>query len=136
MPWDMRYLVHYCLNPEEHGHISQRSLLTRPSAGGTGQAGDAGSGDATGARAAPVPAEEPPDPSRRLVIEGNKAWQAAAEVRKRWLADVLFARRSVPREVAAFVARQLLAMPEPLRAGPDDGPGRAQLRRGHPAGRR
>ena len=64
-----------------------------------------------------APAEEPPDPSRRLVIEGNKAWQAAAEVRKRWLADVLFARRSAPREAAQFVARQLLSMPEPLRTG-------------------
>jgi ParB family transcriptional regulator, chromosome partitioning protein len=38
-------------------------------------------------------------------------------VRKRWLADVLFARRSAPREAAQFVARQLLSMPEPLRTG-------------------
>jgi hypothetical protein len=45
-------------------------------------------------------------------------------VRKRWLADVLFARRSAPREVAPFVARQLLTMPEPLRSGLSHAPGR------------
>jgi len=45
-------------------------------------------------------------------------------VRKRWLADVLFARRTAPREVAQFVARQLLAMPEPVRTGLSMAPGR------------
>ena len=56
-------------------------------------------------------------PARRLVIEGNKAWKAATEVRKRWLATQLFARRTAPREAALFVARQLLTMPDPLRSG-------------------
>ena len=129
VPWDMRYVVHYCLDPEEHGHVSQSSLLARPSTGGAGQVDDVGSGDAPEPGASPVPADEPADPSRRLVIEGNKAWQAAAEVRKRWLADVLFARRSAPREVAAFVARQLLAMPEPLRTGLAMAPGRLSFAR-------
>ena len=62
------------------------------------------------------PADAPPDPGRRLVIEGNKAWAAAGEVRRRWLPQ-LFARRAAPREVARFVAGQLLTMPEPLRLG-------------------
>ena len=75
----------------------------------------------------PSPADEQPDPMRRLVIEGNKAWQAAAEVRKRWLADELFARRAAPREVAQFVARQLLTMPEPLRTGLSIAPGRMSV---------
>ena len=61
-------------------------------------------------------AEEPPDPSRRLVIEGNKAWAAATEVRRRWLAT-LFARRTAPRELTQFVASQLITMPEPVRSG-------------------
>ena len=126
VPWDMRYLVHYCLEPEKHGHTT-RSLLARPPAAGAGAAADADGGDAPDPGPSPAPGEEPPDPSRRLVIEGNKAWQAAAEVRKRWLADVLFARRSVPREVAAFVARQLLAMPEPVRAGLTMAPGRVSF---------
>jgi ParB family chromosome partitioning protein len=121
VPWDLRYLVHYCLNPDEYGHTLRS--LTRPPAAGTDPAPGAGVGEGP-EPGGPAPDEEPPDPSRRLVIEGNKAWQAAAEVRKRWLADVLFARRSALREVAAFVARQLLAMPEPLRAGLTTAPGR------------
>jgi hypothetical protein len=65
----------------------------------------------------PVPVEPPAeDPevaaSRCRVIEGNRAWRAAAEVRHRWLAGQLFARRSAPREVDVFVATQLLTMPE------------------------
>lgn len=60
--------------------------------------------------------EEPPDPSRRIVIEGNKAWIAATEVRRRWLTTV-FGRRTAPRELAQFVARQLVTMPEPVRSG-------------------
>jgi ParB family transcriptional regulator, chromosome partitioning protein len=57
------------------------------------------------------------------VISGNRAWRAAAEVRKRWLAS-LFARRTAPREVAVFVARQLLTMPDPVRSGLAAAPGR------------
>ena len=58
------------------------------------------------------------------MISGNRAWRAAAEVRKRWLAS-LFARRTAPREVAPFVARQLLTMPDPLRSGLAAAPGRS-----------
>ncbi len=38
-------------------------------------------------------------------------------MRKRWLASVLFARRTAPREAVPFAARQLLTMPDPLRTG-------------------
>jgi ParB family chromosome partitioning protein len=62
------------------------------------------------------PADTPPDPGRKLVIEGNKAWRAAGEVRKRWIAQ-LFARRTAPREAARFTAGELLRMPDPLRGG-------------------
>ncbi len=48
------------------------------------------------------------------MIEGNRAWKAAAEVRQRWLAGQLLSRRAAPREVAVFAARQLLAMPAPV----------------------
>jgi len=65
--------------------------------------------------------------ARRLVIEGNKAWQAAADVRRRWLTNVLFARRSAPREVAQYVARQLLTMPEPLRTSLTIAPARTSF---------
>ena len=49
------------------------------------------------------------------MIEGNRAWKAASQVRKRWLATVLFARRAAPRQAAPFVARTLLAMADPVR---------------------
>ena len=45
-------------------------------------------------------------------LEGRRPRYAS-----RWLAASLFARRTAPREAAQFVARQLLAMPEPLRSG-------------------
>jgi ParB family chromosome partitioning protein len=109
--WTLNNPVYYCASPEEHGHTFRTSQSAQPPTAG-GPAPDAGS---PGPGTAPVPAGERPDPARRLVIEGNKAWQAAAEVRKRWLADTLFARRAAPHEVAQFIARQLLAMPEPLR---------------------
>ena len=58
------------------------------------------------------------------MIEGNRAWKAAAEVRRRWLAGSLLIRRTAPREAVQFAACQLLAMPDPcalafptLRAG-------------------
>jgi ParB family chromosome partitioning protein len=94
--------VHYCANPDMYGH----TLRFRPTA--SGAAPDPG-------RPSPEPAE--PDPGRRLVVQGNREWQAAATVRHRWLATHLFARRTAPREAAQFVTRQLLAMPEPLRSG-------------------
>ncbi len=50
----------------------------------------------------------------RLVIAGNKAWAAAWEVRKRWVAQLLW-RRTAPKQVTRFVAEQLLTMPDALR---------------------
>jgi len=118
--WSLLQPVHYCTSPQEHGHTLISQVTSRQPAGAA--AGDVG-GSAPGG--SPVPAaEEPPSHARRLVIEGNRAWDAAGQVRKRWLADALFARRSAPREVAAFVARQLLTMPEPLRTGLMIAPGR------------
>ena len=107
-PWSPLEPSYYCTSPAEYGHASRWQL---PAAGST--ISDTGGPIASGtAGADPVP-----DPGRRLVISGNKAWQAAAEVRHRWLAASLFPRRSVPREAQAFLARQLLAMPDPLRTG-------------------
>ena len=106
--WNRLHAVHYCTDPAAHGHTI-RGLLIRSAAADA----DTVTSDA---RPGP-PADEPPDPGRRLIIEGNKAWKAASEVRKRWLATVLFARRAAPRETAPFVARQLLTMPDPLRSG-------------------
>jgi len=100
--------IHYCADPAARGH-------TPPHA-------DHGTtGSTSGATGIPSPAENPDDSrhddARRVVIQGNKAWKAAGQVRKRWLATSLFPRRTVPREAAQFVARQLLTMPDPLRSG-------------------
>jgi hypothetical protein len=94
--------VHYRANPDRYRH----TFRFRPAAPSVTPAPD---------RPCPEPAE--PDPSRCLVIQRNREWQAAATVRHRWLATHLFARRTAPREVAQFVARQLLTMPDPLRSG-------------------
>ena len=100
------------------------ALLHRPSsprAHASGTASLAAGPGAPAQRTQPGPAGSPehgpPDAARRLVIQGNKAWKAAGEVRKRWLAGHLFARRTAPREAAQFVAQQLLTMPDPLRSG-------------------
>jgi ParB family chromosome partitioning protein len=100
--------VHYCADPAAYGHTFRHADLEI-------------SGNAVGAADTHDPAGEgdggPPDAARRLVIQGNKAWKAAAQVRKRWLATNLFPRRTVPRQAAQFVTRQLLTMPDPLRSG-------------------
>jgi ParB family chromosome partitioning protein len=124
---DLRTPVFYCTGPAAHGHTSrwaQPAPLTpftravapdsdqRPSAQDTGSA-------AGFPAARPVP-EPTPDPAveqaRRRVIEGNRAWAAAAEVRKRWVAQLLW-RRTAPKEVLRFTAGQLLTMPDALRRG-------------------
>ena len=108
--WNLLNPVRYCTRPAEHGHTVRTFGLP----GGGGEA----AGQVTPPDALPDPPADPdPDPSRKLVIEGNKAWKAASEVRKRWLSGQLFARRTAPREIAPFVARQLLTMPDPLRQG-------------------
>jgi ParB family chromosome partitioning protein len=119
--WNLAHPVHYCASPAEHGHAVR--TFGAPPPGGRNEAEGA---DPDAAVPAPLPddppADVPPDPDRRLVIEGNKAWAAAAAVRRRWLPQ-LFARRAAPREVARFVAVQLLTMPEPLRIGLAAAPG-------------
>jgi ParB family chromosome partitioning protein len=104
-PWDLRNPVHYCTDPAAHGHVTRYAGPAASAPGGDGEP-DLGA----------AAEEAPADPSRRLVIEGNKAWTAATEVRRRWLAT-LFARRTAPRELTQFVAGQLVTMPEPVHSG-------------------
>ena len=99
--------VHYCTDPAAHGHTFRHSE--------PGAARTAGPADAPGAASSPE--HGPSDAARRLVIQGNKAWKAASQVRKRWLAGHLFGRRTAPREAAQFITQQLLTMPDPLRSG-------------------
>jgi len=107
--WNLLNPSYYCTSPAEYGHTSR---WIRPGQPSRDRAGDSGQPDDAHARP-----DLAADPDRRLVVAGNKTWQAAAEVRHRWLAASLFTRRSAPREVHLFTARQLLAMPDPLRSG-------------------
>ena len=107
-PYDPVTPLHYCADPAAHGHtLRDPRPAHSPS---TADTPDRPSGNGALDTTAP-------DPARRLVIQGNKAWKAASEVRKRWLGTHLFARRTAPREAALFIARQLLTMPDPLRSG-------------------
>jgi ParB family chromosome partitioning protein len=112
--WDLQNPVHYCTDPDGNGHQQpSEAEPAQPPAPASG--GPAGPETPTPGPA--EPAAEAPEvaAARRRVIEGNRAWRAAAEVRHRWLAGQLFARRSAPREVDVFVAGQLLTMPEVMR---------------------
>jgi ParB family chromosome partitioning protein len=111
--WDLLNPVHYCTDPDRHRPPGETGL-GEPTASASGD--PAGPEIPTPAPAASPPAEDPEAAAaRRRVVEGNRAWRAASEVRHRWLAGQLFARRSAPREVDVFIAGQLLTMPEALR---------------------
>lgn len=122
---DRRTPVFYCNDPDANGHVSRWATAPAPTASaapagadGPSAAPDSGIADAHPA-ADPVPVPEP-DPAeeeaRRLIAEGDKAWAAAWEVRKRWVQQLLW-RRTAPKEVIRFVARQLFSMPDALRRG-------------------
>jgi ParB family chromosome partitioning protein len=135
---DLRTPVYYCTDPAANGHAYRWAQPTPPAGDGagdgdvpaTGTAAGGGYGDGppvspgqggTGGFPAHDRVPEPaPDPvaeqARRRVIEGNKAWAAAAEVRKRWVAQLLW-RRTAPKEALRFAAGQLLTMPDVLRRG-------------------
>jgi hypothetical protein len=100
----------YCLDPARYGHASKWQVHTLPTPEDDPDgAPDTGPSDDN---------SRVPDPGRKLVIEGNKAWVAAGTVRQRWLAEFL-TRKSPPSGtgmlVAQFVTTQILTMPQPLR---------------------
>jgi len=112
--WNPLHPQFYCTSAADYGHENRwaSSTVTR------GSGDDNDTSDTIGADPSSTAGPDPtPDPSRRLVIAGNKAWEAATHLRHRWLTGSLFARRSLPREAQAFAARQYLAMPDPLRGG-------------------
>ena len=100
---------HYCTDPEANGHVSRYQSAPLPDLSG------GGTGGTVAARDPKVEDAAVPDPQRKLVIEGNRAWVAARTVRKRWLSDTLLARRTAPKEAMPFVTAQLLTMPRALR---------------------
>src|SRR5579875_3922325 len=131
-PWDLQNPLHYCTDPAQYGHeLPGEPAASQPAPTDFGSPAVAlGEAPEPGTPAAdPAPDEDPAAKERaaraqaeaeavaaqqRLLIEGNRAWTAAAQVRHQWLAQ-LFARRTAPREVEVFLAEQLLTMPEVLR---------------------
>lgn len=75
----------YCTDPKANGH-KKRSGLGQPE----------------------VSPEEATAEHKR-VIEGNKSWRAATAVRRRWLRDVLLARKDPPAGADQFIARAIAA---------------------------
>ena len=105
------YPRHFCTGPEANGHASRYQGSPLPDLSGNSADDDAeGSALGTGTGTA-----ADPGPERRLVIEGNRAWVAARNVRKRWLADALLTRRTAPKQAMPFITAQLLTMPQALR---------------------
>ncbi|HEX4815836.1 MAG TPA: hypothetical protein VFV66_24080 [Nonomuraea sp.] len=80
----------YCSTPDAHGYVPLPEVATLPAR----------------SRQEEVP--------RKIVMEGNRAWMAAATVRQEWLADFL-ARKTAPKLVQRFVTRILNEMPGPVR---------------------
>jgi ParB family chromosome partitioning protein len=103
--WAPAVANYYCADPAAYGHtpLWQAAPPGSTSGGGTRDEADAGAERA----------------ARRLVIAGNRAWKAAGEVRKRWVATFLSRRDrgGPPPAVARWVTSQLIVMPEPLRSG-------------------
>jgi ParB family chromosome partitioning protein len=102
---------HYCTDPEANGHTSRYQSTPLPDLNDSSTTG-AETATEHDSRQGSAPA---PDPQRKLVVEGNRAWVAARNVRKRWLVDSLLARRTAPREAMPFITAQLLEMPQALR---------------------
>lgn len=113
-------VFHACASPTAAGHDyrhTQLAATTAPEANDESQTPRRAEtvSDATAASPAQESAPSVRDTAaRRRVIEGNKDYRAATEVRRRFLADLL-ARRTAPKPLAAFCARTLLTVPEPVR---------------------
>ena len=85
-----------CTAPAEHGHISK---ISPPRPAGT-EPGDAAGGTDTDQLADEV--AEAKRAERRKVIENNRSWRAAEDVRRQWLTQ-LFARKSPPKGAQRYV---------------------------------
>ncbi|GAA1836133.1 hypothetical protein GCM10009795_096630 [Nocardioides hankookensis] len=83
--------VYGCENPTGHGHIDRHGVSSYSPA--KTKAADMTDDEREEARKA-----------RALVIENNKAWDAAETVRREWVKATFGARKSAPKGAAAFLA--------------------------------
>ena len=96
--------VYGCDDPDRHHTQPSLSLVSGTTGSGTGSA--AGAVEA--------------GPSRRVVIENNKAWDAATGVRRAWLRE-FFQRKTAPAGAAAFTAHAVLNRDYALRKSLEQG---------------
>jgi ParB family transcriptional regulator, chromosome partitioning protein len=104
--------VHFCTDPAANGHDSRPGTAANATAAGEGGSQDENAGHP------PLPLSQPAPgtgPDLKTVIEGNRAWTAAATVRRAFLTS-LFTRGTATRDMALFAASQLLTMPGTLRS--------------------
>ncbi|MBO8203141.1 ParB N-terminal domain-containing protein [Streptomyces smyrnaeus] len=111
-------VVYLCTAPEKYGHFDAEEAegagvarAERSTSEGTGETGSVVSVHAP--QAPPRPQKEDGIPYR-LKVEGNKAYRAAADRRKEWLRTELLARKSAPKDMPAWVSRQLLTCSKPV----------------------
>jgi ParB family chromosome partitioning protein len=94
--------VPVCTEPSEHDHHSKVGYRLGGEADGTTTSEPA----ATAAEEAAAERAEAKRAARRTVIDNNKAWRAAEEVRRDWLKQ-FFKRKTAPKGAARWVLEEL-----------------------------
>ena len=106
-PFDPKRTVAYCLDPTGNGHVVSNPSRRSPAGSTTTQPrGECGK------------LSEEEKAERRRVMEGNKAWRAARQVRQQFLKDLL-ARRTPAKTTLRFVTETILAHPARVGDGDD-----------------
>ena len=100
--WDLDQTIALCIEADTQGHTDRY-----------GSSRQASQGTPDGKMTEEAKAE------RRAVIEGNKAWRAAREVRRQFLRE-LIARKSAPKSTLRYVARAITANPNRVGDGPEE----------------
>jgi ParB family chromosome partitioning protein len=103
-PYDPGQQTMFCVEPAAYGHRDRRSRHADPSPTATGD---------TGKSAETAKAE------RRAVIEGNRAWRAAREVRRAFLRDLL-ARKTAPKGALRYAVAAIVSSPERVGDGNEE----------------
>lgn len=97
--------VYVCTDPLGNGHRSRTGGMLREASEPTGPRAGESAQDAEDREASEKAAKSA---ARRRVIAGNKAWDSATTVRRRWLAELL-TRRTPPEAANRWVAGAFLA---------------------------
>ncbi len=97
--------VYVCTDPLGNGHRSRTGGLLREASEPTGPRAGESAQEAEDREAAEKAAKSA---ARRRVIAGNKAWDSATTVRRRWLAELL-TRRTPPKAANTWVAGAFVA---------------------------